>query len=185
MRIGVISDTHNPSVSPVPPPEVERAFAGVDLILHCGDIFIPSCLDWLEQIAPVWAVELGSKAHFSDDARVAEKRVLELEGYSIGMVHDLVVYGMGGEATPGVIEREFPSDRKLSEALAGFFGAPVNVVVFGHTHHAMVEKHDGILLVNPGSPGLPKQVRRLGQIAILELSPEGPEARIVELSDFS
>ena len=59
MRVGVISDTHNPSVGPEPPGEVVSAFKGVDVIIHAGDIYQPSCLDWLEEIAPVYAVELG------------------------------------------------------------------------------------------------------------------------------
>ena len=184
MRIGIISDTHIPSVSREPSPEVARAFEGVDLILHAGDIFIPSCLDWLERIAPVKAVELGPLGHFNGDARVADKRVLELEGHTIGMVHDLVLRGMGGEVIPGAIGMRFPYTRKLPEVLEELFGAAVDIVVFGHTHTALVEEHQGILLVNPGSPGLPMQVRRLGQVAILELSPEGRQARIVELADF-
>ncbi|PCJ14259.1 MAG: hypothetical protein COB10_04545 [Planctomycetota bacterium] len=40
--------------------------------------------------------------------------------------------------------------------------------MFGHTHEAVVEEHQGILLVNPGSPVLPMQIQRLGQVAILE-----------------
>ena len=61
MRIGVISDTHTPGAAKEPPSEIVQAFEGVDLILHAGDIYIASCLDWLERIAPVMAVELGSQ----------------------------------------------------------------------------------------------------------------------------
>lgn len=185
MRIGVISDTHTPGAAKEPPEEVLRAFEGVDLILHAGDIYIPSCLDWLEQISPVIAVELGAQAHFSEDSRVEEKRVFDLEGYTIGMVHDLIIPGMGGEVMAGSIDREFSADKNIPEAVKHVFGADVDIIVFGHTHHAMVEKHQGILFVNPGSPSLPRQSRRLGQVAILELLQEGPEAKIVDLSEFS
>ena len=185
MKIGLISDTHNPGAAKVPPPEVVRAFEGVEMIFHAGDIYIPATLDWLEQIAPVVAVELGSQAHFNGDPRVAEKRRFDLEGYSIGMVHDLVIPGMGGEVTEGSIPREFPDGIDLPKALESVFGDPVNVVVFGHTHHAVVEKHQGVLIVNPGSPSLPKQIRRLGQVGILELLPDGSEAKIVELGQYS
>ena len=44
MRVGVISDTHNPSVGDEPPPEVVSGFDGVDVIIHAGDIvptFVP------------------------------------------------------------------------------------------------------------------------------------------------
>lgn len=185
MRIGVISDTHTPGAAKEPPQEVARAFEGVEHIFHAGDIYISSCLDWLERIAPVTAVELGSQAHFNGDPRVAEKRVFELEGYTIAMVHDLIIPGMGGEVMPGSIPREFPPTKSLPAAVEGVFGASIDIIVFGHTHHAVVEEHQGILLVNPGSPSLPKQVRRLGQVAILELLPGKPQAKIVDLSDFS
>ena len=183
MRIGLISDTHVPNAAKEPPHEVAAAFDGVDLILHAGDIYLSSCLDWLERIAPVQAVELGSKAHFDGDPRVAEKRVMELEGHTIGMVHDLIPQGFD-ELRPGVIEGH-PLQQSLPAILAKFFGAPVDIVVFGHTHEAMMEEHQGVLLVNPGSPVLPRQTRQLGQVAILELTEGSRAARIVDLAQFS
>lgn len=184
MRIGLISDTHTPGASKFPPPQVVSAFDGVDLILHAGDIYISSCLDWLEEIAPVLAVELGSDVYFHGDPRVAERRVFDLENYSIGMVHDLILPGMGGEVVQGSVPREFTADGSLPKSVELVFGKPLDIVVFGHTHYAVVEKHQGVLLVNPGSPSLPRQIRRLGQVGILELSPDGAEAWIVELSNF-
>ena len=70
MRVGIISDTHNPSVGAEPPPEVAIAFRSVDVILHAGDIYVPACLDWLEKLAPVYAVELEADAQFKGDSRV-------------------------------------------------------------------------------------------------------------------
>ncbi len=43
MRIGLLSDTHVPEVEKELPPQVTKAFQGVDLILHTGDIFAPFC----------------------------------------------------------------------------------------------------------------------------------------------
>ena len=48
MRIGLISDTRIPGIAKEVPPEVIRAFDGVDLILHSGGIQTASVLDWLE-----------------------------------------------------------------------------------------------------------------------------------------
>ena len=187
MKVGVISDTHNPSVGVQPPPEVAIAFQGVDLILHAGDIYVPSCLDWLEAIAPVYAVELGADAHFREDPRVVNnKRVLHLEGHAIGLTHDLLVPGMAQEITEfSPLSKHFPPDADLSAALETVFDAVVDIVIFGHTHYAIVEKYQGILLVNPGSPALPKQLRRLGQVAIMALEPDHKSAEILELSTFS
>ena len=184
MKVGLISDTHNPSVGVEPPPEVEIAFQGVDLILHAGDIYVSSCLDWLEAIAPVYAVEMWAEAHFKDDPRVVNRsRILRLEGHSIGLIHDLLVPGMAQEITEYTpMSKHFPSDADLSAALETVFGAAVDIVIFGHTHYAVIEEFQEILMVNPGSPSLPKQLRRLGQVAIMELEPDHKHAEIVELS---
>lgn len=187
MRIGVISDTHNPSVGADPPQEVATAFQGVDAIIHAGDIYVPSCLDWLEEIAPVFAVELGADAHFKADPRVVDKtRVLCLEGHTIGLTHDLLVPGMAQEITEfSPLSKHFPKDADLSTALERVFDATVGIAVFGHTHYPVVEEFQGILMLNPGSPSLPKQLRRLGQVAILELRPNHKSAEILQLSAFS
>jgi predicted phosphodiesterase len=59
----------------------------------------------------------------------------------------------------------------------------VDIVVFGYTHEAMAETHQGVLFVNPGSPSLVKQeLIRLGTVAILEVTPESKTAWIVDLA---
>ena len=185
MRIGLISDTHNPSAAKEPPEQIIPAFKGVDLILHAGDIYQPSSIDWLERIAPVKGVELGSRAHFEHDDRVEEMQVLELEGHTIGMVHDLMLPGFSDEVRAGVISSRMPDTFSIPKAVEAFFKKPADIVVFGHTHEAVVEEHQGVLFINPGSPSLPMQVRRLGQVAILELTPTEKRAWLVELSDYS
>lgn len=182
MKIGLISDTHLPALGKEPPPEVALAFAGVDLILHAGDIYSSDCLDWLEQIAPVIAVEVAP-APVVGDHRVVDGalgRVLELDGHTIGLVHDLMVRGVD-EVRPGALHR-FPAEASLAGALADFFGRPVDAVVFGHTHYAMAETHQDILFVNPGSPTLPKQVRKLGTVAVMELGVSDRSAHIIDLA---
>ncbi|MBF8267792.1 MAG: YfcE family phosphodiesterase [Dehalococcoidia bacterium] len=187
MKIGLIADTHIPSMGKEPPPQVARAFEGVDLILHCGDIWLPSCLDWLERIAPVRAVESGPAFHLVGDSRVVrEKRVLEVEGHAIGMIHELAVPGMiQDEVRPGAIAERFPPDASLPAALQEVFGSPVDIVVCGYTHWAMIEAHQGVLLVNPGSPVVRIQRQVLGTVAILEVTPGKREARVVELPELS
>ena len=83
------------------------------------------------------------------------------------------------------LSKHFPPDADLSTALESIFDAAVDIVIFGHTHYAIVEEYQGILMVNPGSPSLPRQLRRLGQVAILELEPDHKSAEILDLSRFS
>ena len=44
MKIGLIADTHIPSMGAEPPSQVVQAFEGVDLILHAGHVDIASCI---------------------------------------------------------------------------------------------------------------------------------------------
>ena len=113
-------------------------------------------------------------------------RVIELEGHTIGITHDLLVPGMAQEVTGfSPLSKHFPKNADLSTALATVFDAAVDIVIFGHTHYPVVEEFQGVLMVNPGSPSLPKQLRRLGQVAILELGPTHKSAEILDLSTFS
>jgi len=134
MRIGLISDTHMPRRAKAIPQEVLEAFVGVDLILHAGDLVEPQVLAPLEALAPVIAV-----AGNNDPPAVIEKwgwrRVLELEGYRVGLVH-----GHKGQGANTVA-------RALSN-----FPPDFDVVIFGHSHSAYNERHGKLLAVNPGSP---------------------------------
>ncbi|MDE2860501.1 MAG: metallophosphoesterase family protein [Chloroflexota bacterium] len=194
MRIGLISDTRVPGGAKEVPPEVASAFEGVELILHAGGIHVPSVLDWLEQIAPVMAVGRihGGQAErptplalesFSD-ARVSELLVLPVEGHTIGMVNNLELDGFSDDILPGTLGSHTFADDALPRMVEEFFGAPADVVVFGRTLYALVEEHQGVLFVNPGSPTLPRNLMKLGNVALLELSPGECRATIIDLADY-
>jgi putative phosphoesterase len=182
VKLGLISDTHIPSSGPEPPPQVARAFEGVDRILHAGHAYVPSCLEWLGRIAPVTSTESWMEGTGEALTRNGQVQVMELEGHTVGMAHELILRGLGDDVLPGSIERWLRSGESLSSALHSIFGKSVDIVVFGYTHDAMVETHEGILLVNPGSPSLVGQQVRLGTVAILELTAERREARIIDLA---
>jgi putative phosphoesterase len=194
MRIGLISDTRIPGSATEVPPQVTRAFEGVDLILHAGGIQAARVLDWLEQIAPVKAVgrlqgrQFESSTPFgleTEDPRVAEQHVLQLEGHTIGIVNSLDLHHLNDDVIPGKIAAKHFPEGIVSSNVASVFGIPVDIVVYGRTLEAMVEEHDGILFVNPGSPTLPRNSIRLGQVAILDLTSESREAKIIELSTIT
>lgn len=194
MKIGLISDTRIPGVAAEVPIEVARAFEGVDMILHAGGIQASRVIDWLERMAPVKAVgriqgrQFESSTPFNmetDDLRVAEQQVLEMEGHIIGVVNSLDLHHLNDDVLPGnIAARRFPQGA-ISSMVESVFGTQVGIVVFGRTLEAMVEEHDGILFINPGSPTLPRNFMRLGQVAILELTLGSRDARIVDLTAFS
>ena len=192
MKIGLLSDTRIPGVASEVPPQVARAFEGVDMILHAGGIQASWVLDWLERIAPVKAVGRIQGRQFetanafsmeTGDNRVAEQHILEIEGHTLGMVNSLDLHELNDDVFPGFIAARGFAEGQIPRMVESVFGAPIDVVVFGRTLEALVEEHQGILFVNPGSPTLPRNSMRLGQVAVLELTAGSREARIIELAD--
>lgn len=134
MLVGIIADTHVPKVGEELPGEVLEQLRGVDLILHAGDLVGLRVISRLEEIAPVKAVQ-GNMDYPEVRERYPEKEVMTLEGLRLGLTH--------GSGAPIGIERR---------VLALFRDMDLDVVVFGHTHKALVEERHGVLLLNPGSP---------------------------------
>ena len=167
MRIGLISDTHLPSLIHSLDelgPEIGEFLASVELILHGGDITRPKVLDWMETFAPVRAVR-GNHDVF-EDARVEEVQSLEIEGWQIVMAHDL--------------RRE---DRPIAEIIErDFAGLGPDIVIGGDTHVERLEYREGTVLINSGSPNLlHHKETRLGTVALLELERDRLHAEIVTL----
>lgn len=168
-----------------PPSQVLRAFEGVELIIHAGDIYIQSCIDWLEHIAPVEATSSWFAAAAEAAPRVSQPIVVEVGGHSIGVIHKLVLMPLDDDVYPGAIAKSYRGGTaSIPQELELIFGKPVDIVVFGYTHEAMVETHQGVLFINPGSPTMIKQVMKLGTVALLELTPETSEATIINLTQI-
>jgi putative phosphoesterase len=125
-KIGLISDTHG-SLHP----EVFEAFAGVELILHAGDVDSPVVLSDLEVLAPVLAVRGNMDRSLSLTA-LPTFRLVHWAGRSIALIHNLD--RLGEELTA----------RRLQEE-------EIHVVVFGHTHAQACWREDGCMYVNPGT----------------------------------
>jgi len=151
MKIGVISDTHG-----LLRPEVAPVLAGVERILHLGDVGKITILGELEKIAPVTAIR-GNIDHGGPCGELPETEVVLVEGRYIYMLHDL-------------------NSLHLDPAAAKFA-----VVLYGHTHVPMSYKRKGVLYFNPGSCG-PRRFQLPITIGILNISESGDcEAEIVQL----
>ena len=179
MRIGLISDTHvyQGDASDIP----SEAFAGVDLILHCGDIFALSVLDFLEAICPVIAVWGFGDPRTTDPRVNGPTRVVTAGGIRVGMIHYINWPGPHLEKMDGTLE--FPPE-PIADVPRRKFTSPVDVVVFGDSHQEYITTHEGVLFVNPGSPSYPRVKHRMGDIgtvAILSISQGKASAEIVRL----
>ena len=124
--IGLISDTHG-----LVRPDVHRALAGVELILHAGDVGGDEILDELALIAPVRAVYGNTDA--PGDQRLVEAIECTIGGVRIHVSHGHEV----GRPTPEKLLLAYTAD----------------VVVYGHTHRQLVVRSSERVVVNPGAAG--------------------------------
>jgi putative phosphoesterase len=167
MRIGLLTDSHIPSDRKALFDEVRAAFAGVDLILHGGDIITPGVLDWLEETAPVLAAR-GNNDGVWGDSRVRDVQVLEFAGWRLVMLHDME-----------------PEERPLELLWLRYpEAAGADILVTGHTHYERIDYRQGVLQVNSGSPTHPHNYStRLGTVGVLDLRPGQIDAEIVRLGE--
>ena len=128
IRIGVISDTHG-----LLRPEAIEALAGVDRILHLGDIGEIEILAALECVAPVTAIR-GNVDTQGPCSQLPDFETVEVAGHSLYLLHNLAALD-------------------LNPVAAGF-----SAVLYGHTHQPKIEEKVGVLYFNPGSAG-PRRFR--------------------------
>jgi putative phosphoesterase len=158
VRIGVISDTHG-----LLRPEVFDVFKEIDHILHGGDVGKWEVLNDLEALAPVTAV-YGNTDGSELRARLPRVATVRLEGFDVLVTHGDQL----GSPTPAKLHAAYPD---------------AEIIVFGHTHKAVLELVDKtVTVMNPGAAG-PARFGVPPSVGIMELEPGiPPRARLVTLA---
>ncbi len=154
MIIGLIADTHG-----LLRPEALTALAGVDLIIHAGDVGGRAVLAALRAIAPVEAVRGNSDDPHDPD--LPRERTLPVGRLTLHVSHGHEL----GSPTP--------------ERLAATYDA--DIIVFGHTHRALSVRIGPRLIVNPGAAG-PRRFKLQPSVARLRLTAGEPHVDIVPLA---
>ena len=124
--IGLISDTHG-----LLRPDVFTALAGVELILHAGDVGGDEILDELGAIAPTFAVYGNTDA--PGNPRLSQEIERRIGDVSMHVSHGHEL----GSPTPAKLLATYAAD----------------VLVYGHTHKQLVVQGNGRWVVNPGAAG--------------------------------
>ncbi len=133
MEIAVIADTHLPRGARRLPDACLERLRAADLILHAGDLVSAGFLDELRALGPPVEAVYGNMDEPALRASLPATRIVEAGGARIGMVH-----------IPG------PRPGRETRLVTRFRGCAA--VVYGHTHVPQVERHDGVWVLNPGSP---------------------------------
>jgi putative phosphoesterase len=155
VKIGVISDTHG-----FIDPSLPLVFRDVDHILHAGDIGSLSVIDFLEQIAPVTAVNGNNDWNLTFPY---------YKTISIGQTKIFLTHNLRFSPRTGVYWEKI------------FIENP-EIIVFGHTHKATAFYENGKLFLNPGYAGQHNQWKR--SVAIIHIRDKKPEPEIIPLGQI-
>ena len=151
-RIGIISDTHG-----MIRPEVAAAFAGVERIIHAGDIGTSLVMMELNKISPVTAVYGNSdRALWTQELPASE--VITVGGVHLYVLHDL-------------------EELNLDPAAAGFAA-----VIYGHSHRQTQETRGGVLYFNPGSAG-PRRYTLPASVGLITIENSRIRGEIIPLPE--
>ena len=159
-RIGVISDTHA-----YLDPYVLELFAGVDLIIHAGDVGDPAILDALKGVARTVAV--AGNLDSGDLRDLPAEATGEIGGirYVVGHKRKRLMKRLESGKVPAL-----PGDKMF------------DLVVFGHDHVPSAFWVERALWLNSGSASAPYEEDDVPTVAIVEGGPTGLCVRFIPLN---
>ena len=155
--IGVVSDTHG-----YLNPKVPELLAGVEHILHAGDIGDAGIIEELARIAPVTTVR-GNNDRTGPESLFPEEIEVELDGWNFFLTHEVKV-------------PKGPDDPSMEI----YRKAGADVVVFGHSHIALQLQIGTVLFFNPGAAGK-RRFKVVPSIGILKLNRESVHGTIIRI----
>lgn len=160
MRILVVSDTHGrlDAIN-----HVLKLIGEVDLILHAGDYY-RDC-DRLAYTLEVPARGVMGNCDFPGDGPIED--LLEVKGHKIFITHGHR-YGVKS-GTKAILDKA----KKLG----------ARVAIYGHTHIADFQVLDDIIILNPGSPEMPRGKDR-PSVGLIEINGDDIQAEIIYLDYF-
>ena len=120
MKIGILSDTHG-----LLREEVKEGLAGVDHIIHAGDIDTPEVIEALEKIAPLTVVRGNADKYWAEHIPASES--VTLDGKRFFIIHN---------------------KGKLISDISDY-----DVIIYGHSHKYSLTEKDGKIWFNPGCCG--------------------------------
>ena len=132
-RVLLMSDTHLPRRARDLPAPLWAAVDAADLVVHAGDWVDVATLDRLQarsaRLLACWGNNDGPELR----ARLPEVARANVDGVRVAVVHETGA-----------------RDRREQRMRAAH--PDVDLLVFGHSHIPWDTEHDGLRLLNPGSP---------------------------------
>lgn len=150
MKVLIVSDTHRQDANLC---RVLENVKELDLMIHLGDA--EGSEDFFEAIAdcPVEIIS-GNNDFFS---RLPREKIINLGKYKVWLTHGHY-YNVSFTYEKIIKEAEYKN---------------ADIVMFGHIHRPVLEKHNNIMLVNPGSLSYPRQADRRPSYIIMQIDDDG------------
>ncbi|MEW6182591.1 MAG: metallophosphoesterase family protein [Bacillota bacterium] len=165
MRLGLVSDTHGETENLRSAARMLMRDWRVETVVHLGDECedIAVLKDYPLKIIQVPGVYCE---HYRNPA-ITNRLLMEFEGYRILFTH-----------TPGPHKNDLPGDPDPAALAAR---GEVDIVAYGHTHVPEIRVEGTVLWVNPGHLKSSDKKGYPPGFAVLELGPDGPTCRIINL----
>lgn len=157
MKIAVVSDTHriNKYID-----IANKYIKDCDVVIHLGDN-----IDDVERLSKGFNGEVYSVTGNCDVSnKYPSEQVLELEGKKIFITHG----------------HNYGVKYSLNNIYYRAKELEVDMVLFGHTHEALIIEEDNIIFMNPGSISLPRSINRC--IGYIEIS-HGIDAYLKKINE--
>lgn len=160
MKIGILSDTHG-AQGVIDDVINHKEAAGIEHWLFAGDIAIDA--EYLEVLSDTKVTAVaGNNDYFGSGLKDIE--VINLAGHKFFLTHGHMHNVQWGH-------RDLIAAAKFANA---------DIAVYGHTHVAVMEKED-ILVLNPGSAARPRDNHK-GSFMVVNITPNEPiNVKIVRL----
>lgn len=158
IKVGILSDTHLDRLTDSFTSVVEAVFSDADVIIHAGDMTVVEVYEYLSKWK-LWAVR-GNTDSQELRAILPEKRVEEIKGRKIGIIH--------GSGSPYGLEMSVYNQ---------FHG--VDIVIFGHSHVPLHAMRGKTVMFNPGS--LRKPYNPPGTVGVIEIGDDDMAFRHIEV----
>lgn len=154
MLIGVISDTHR-SMRAIQ--KVVKVVKDADVLIHLGDN-----VDDVKEISKHYKGEIiNVRGNCDFSYNVPSERIVEIGGVKMFITHG----------------HHYNVKYSIDDLLAKASEVGAKIALYGHTHVSAIRYEEGIFIINPGSPALPRDGYE--SIATIEIQEDNVTPSIV------
>ncbi|MGV9171229.1 MAG: metallophosphoesterase family protein, partial [Promethearchaeia archaeon] len=134
-KITVIGDTHIRNFEDLPEAMVDAIYRN-EYLIHTGDYVVVEIIERLVEVKGNNFYGIyGNADTLKIRNRVPAKRSFVIDGKKIGLTHP----ASGGDSAY--------TEKKVINI---FNPEKLDILIYGHTHHPIIEQRDDFLLINPG-----------------------------------